>query len=136
MIFVDTSAWYALEVEDDINHEKALDFLTNIASGKQGIAITTDYILDETLTLLRSRRGSDPATAFIDKIRKSGSIRVFWVTEDLFDQALKVFKKSEDKSWSFTDCTSFALMTELSVSTAFSFDKHFREAGFQNLPKC
>jgi uncharacterized protein len=135
MIFIDTSAWYALEVEDDINHEKALDFLTTIASGKQGISITTDYILDETLTLLRSRRDLDAAAVFIEKIRKSKSIRVFWVTEDLFEQALKVFRKSDDKNWSFTDCTSFALMTELTASSAFSFDKHFKEAGFQNLPK-
>jgi uncharacterized protein len=134
LIFIDTSAWYALEVEDDINHEKALKFLSNIASGKQGIAITTDYVLDETLTLLRSRRDLDSAVTFIDKIRKSKSIRIFWITEDLFEQTLKVFRRSDDKNWSFTDCTSFALMTELSVSTAFSFDKHFREAGFQNLP--
>jgi Predicted nucleic acid-binding protein, contains PIN domain len=135
MIFIDTSAWYALEVEDDINHERALDFLANIASGKQGISVTTDYILDETLTLLRSRRDLDSAVAFIDKIRKSKSIRVFWVTENLFEQALKVFKKSDDKNWSFTDCTSFALMAELSVSSVFSFDKHFREAGFRSLPE-
>jgi len=109
--------------------------LPNIASGKHGIAITTDFILDETLTLLRSRRDLDSAAAFIDKIRKSNSVRIFWVTENLFEQALKVFKKSDDKNWSFTDCTSFALMNELSVSNAFVFDKHFKEAGFQILPK-
>ena len=57
MIFVDSSAWYSLEVEDDTNHRAASSFLSQIASGKHGIAITTDYILDETLTLLQSRRG-------------------------------------------------------------------------------
>ena len=134
MIFVDTSAWYALEVEDDVNHQAACKFLQQLASGKHGISITTDYILDETLTLLRSRRGLTTATTFIDKVNKSKSIRVFWINDDLFEKALSVFQKSERKSWSFTDCTSFALMRELAVLETFSFDNHFREAGMQTLP--
>jgi uncharacterized protein len=135
MIFVDTSAWYANEVEDDLNHEAAHNFLSIIASGKHGIAITTDYIIDEMLTLLRTRRDLASASAFIDKITKSKSIRVFWINEDLFKKALEIFKKSDIKPWSFTDCTSFALMRELSFTEAFSFDNHFRQAGFQMLPK-
>ena len=134
MIFVDTSAWYAFEVEDDVNHEAACKFLSNIAHGKHGVSITTDYVLDEALTLLRSRRDLASANAFIDKIRKSKSIRVFWIDEGLFEKALVIFQKSDHKTWSFTDCTSFALMRELSVSDAFTFDRHFSEAGFLALP--
>ena len=134
MIFVDTSAWYAFEVEDDVNHEAACKFLSNIASGKHGVSITTDYVLDEALTLLRSRRDLASANAFIEKIRKSKSIRVFWIDEGLFEKALVIFQKSDHKTWSFTDCTSFALMRELSVSEAFTFDRHFREAGLFALP--
>lgn len=134
MIFVDTSAWYAIEVEDDVNHEAACKFLSNIACGKHGVSITTDYVLDEALTLLRSRRDLTSATAFIDKIRRSKSVRVFWIDEGLFEKALAIFQKSELKTWSFTDCTSFALMRELSVSEAFTFDRHFREAGLLALP--
>jgi len=134
VIFVDISAWYATEVEDDVNHESACKFLSEIASGKHGVSITTDYILDETLTLLRSRRDLESANGFIDKIRKSKSVRVFWIDEESFKKALDIFRKSNSKSWSFTDCTSFALMRELGVPSAFTFDKHFREAGFQPLP--
>lgn len=134
MIFIDTSAWYAVEVADDVNHETACKFLAKIASGKHGTAITTDYVLDETLTLLRSRRDLASASCFIDKIRKSKSIRVFWVDDGLFEKALDVFRKSDRKAWSFTDCTSFALMRDLSVSEAFTFDSHFREADFKALP--
>jgi predicted nucleic acid-binding protein len=134
LIFVDTSAWYAVEVADDVNHEAACKFLAEIASGKYGVSITTDYVLDETLTLLRSRRDLDSASCFIDKIRRSKSVRVFWIDESLFEKALDVFRKSDRKSWSFTDCTSFALMRDLSVSETFTFDAHFREAAFQALP--
>ncbi|HKZ88375.1 MAG TPA: type II toxin-antitoxin system VapC family toxin [Candidatus Bathyarchaeia archaeon] len=134
MIFVDTSAWYAIEVEDDINHEKARKFLSKLSSGKHGVSVTTDYVLDETLTLLRSRRSLASATAFIGKIRKSSSVRVFWIDESLFEKALDIFRKSDRASWSFTDCASFALMRDLSIPEAFTFDNHFREAGLQALP--
>ena len=135
MIFVDTSAWYAIEVEDDVNHELASKFLSKISSGEHGISITTDYVLDETLTLLRSRRDLASAAVFFDKIRKSKSVRVFWIDDGLFEKALEIFRKSDHKSWSFTDCTSFALMRELSISYAFTFDSHFREAGLKALPQ-
>ena len=134
MIFVDTSAWYAAEVEDDVNHEKARKFLPIIASGKHGTPVTTDFVLDETLTLLRVRRGLDVATAFIDKIRKSKSVRVFWIDESLFEKALAIFRKSDRSVWSFTDCTSFALMNDLSIPDAFTFDNHFKAASLQALP--
>jgi predicted nucleic acid-binding protein len=88
LIFVDTSAWYAVEVEDDVNHEEAGKFLSKIASGKYGISVTTDYILDETLTLLHSRRNLTSASAFIDKIKMSKSVRVFYIDESLLQKAL------------------------------------------------
>ncbi len=134
MIFVDTSAWYAVEVEDDVSHTAARSFLSQLASGKHGVSVTTDYVLDETLTLLRSRRGLEAAVTFIDKIRKSKSLRVFWIDEGLFEKALGTFRASGHRSWSFTDCTSFALMKELSVAEAFTFDKHFDEAGLGAYP--
>ncbi|MCW3999893.1 MAG: type II toxin-antitoxin system VapC family toxin [Candidatus Bathyarchaeota archaeon] len=134
MIFVDTSAWYALEVEDEINHRNARKFLSDIATGQHGVAITTDYVLDETLTLLQSRKGLPAALEFIDKIRKSKSVRIFWVSESLFDKALSIFRKTSESKWSFTDCTSFALMADLAITEAFTLDSHFEQAGFHKLP--
>ncbi len=134
MIFVDSSAWFAIEAEDEINHQSAQKFLVEIASGKHGILITTDYVLDETLTLLQSKKGLPVALTFIEKIRKSKSIRVFWVSESIFEKALDIFKKTSDSQWSFTDCTSFALMKDLSITEAFTFDNHFKQVGFQKLP--
>lgn len=129
LIFVDTGAWYASEVEDDVNHLKARQLLGKLASGKHGVSVTTDYVLDETLTLLRSRRGLDAATGFMDKINGSASVKVFWVDERLFQRALVLFRDSRKRSWSLTDCTSFVLMKELRIADAFAFDRHFEEAG-------
>lgn len=134
MIFVDTSAWYALEVEDDAHHVEARRFLDKLSSNSHGVSVTTDYVLDETMTLLSMRRGLQAASTFIDKVRRSRSVKVFWVGEEVFDKAVELFRGSHGRSWSFTDCTSFALMRELSVSDAYAFDTHFAEAGFDIRP--
>jgi len=117
-----------------VNHSAARKFLGEASKGVYGALVTTDYVLDETITLLRSRRSLASAASFADKVRSSGSVIVAWVDESLFEKGLEVFRRSDRRSWSFTDCTSFALMRQLSVSQAFAFDKHFREAGFAVLP--
>ncbi len=72
MIFLDTSALYALEVEDDINHRKAKRFLLKeFRSGRYGVPVTSDYVIDETLMLLRMNHGVGAALAFYEKAIKS-----------------------------------------------------------------
>jgi len=134
MIFVDTSAFYALEVEDDVNHERALEFAEELRKGRYGALVTTDYVLDETLTLLRSRHGLEAATLFYSKVARSKSLKIVWVDEELFRKAVEIFAKSKGRAWSFTDCVSFATMKLLGISYAFAFDEHFAQAGFVALP--
>ena len=51
MIFVDTGAWYASLVPTDPDHAIAGQWLATNHSP----LLTTDYVIDETLTLLRAR---------------------------------------------------------------------------------
>ena len=44
-------------------------------------------------------------------------------------QAWGLFQRYRDKAFSFTDCTTFALMTRLRIAVAFAFDVHFRQYG-------
>lgn len=60
MIFVDTGAWYALLVNDDPDHQKARAW---VAANRERLVLT-DYILDETLTLLRARGQKKQAITF------------------------------------------------------------------------
>jgi len=134
MIFVDTSAWYALEVEDDENHAFAMTFREELRVGRYGALLTSDYVLDEVITLLRLKRGAEPSLRFADKVLRSRSISLIWIDRLIFDEALKLLKERPDKKWSFTDCTSFVIMNQLSVNDAFAFDQNFEQAGFARLP--
>ena len=58
-VFVDTSAWYASIAPTDTNHSAATAWLNQNTLP----LLTTDYIVDETLTLLRARGESSRAIA-------------------------------------------------------------------------
>jgi predicted nucleic acid-binding protein len=56
---------------------------------------------------------------------------------EIFDSAVHELSKYNDKKdhdLSFTDCTSFSIMNDLSISRVFTFDAHFQKAGFNVLP--
>ncbi len=134
MIFVDTGAWFALKAADDRFHDDAIAFYDELVTGRHGSLIVSDYVLDETATLLMSAKGGEIANSFLDEVLNSKSVRLIWVDPQLFHRAVRSFKSNSPRGCSFTDCTSFELMTELNIKQAFAFDQHFSEAGFNQLP--
>ena len=125
MTFVDTSAWYALYVPTDANHEKA----TGWVGANRGPRLTTDYVIDETLTLMRSRGERDVALEFGTHVFKGILARVYYLTDAGLAAAWDVFRRFADKDWSFTDCTSKVVIEKLGIAEAFTFDHHFRQFG-------
>jgi hypothetical protein len=96
--------------------------------------VTTDYVIDETLTLIRMRLGLVAAEAWWGQLDGSARVRWEWIDPLRADRARGVFFRHRDKDYSFTDCTSFALMRELKLGHALTTDHHFRQMGFQVLP--
>lgn len=125
MIFVDTGAWYALLVNDDPDHQKARAW---VAANRE-LLVLTDYILDETLTLLRARGQKKQAITFGYDILDLEVADFYLVSLEDIESAWDIFQKYSDKEWSFTDCTSKVVMERLGITTAFAFDQHFRQFG-------
>ena len=96
--------------------------------------ITTDFVVDETLTLIRFRLGLAAANAWWQQI--DGSARLRWerVENDRFERARHLFVQYRDKYLSFTDCVSLAIMRALRLTTVITTDGHFRQLGFDVLP--
>jgi hypothetical protein len=129
-VFVDTGAWYASIVRKDHDHPKAKRFLKNNTSP----LITSDYVMDETVTLLLTRVGHSYAVRFLDMLQTSRRTQLIYLTPSQIMAADTLFRDRADKVWSFTDCTSFVLMREYQIQIAFAFDDHFYQAGFQVNP--
>ena len=61
--------------------------------------------------------------------------RLIDVSEDVRHLAWELFVRYADQMYSFTDCTSFALMRTMHVQEAFTFDRNdFTAAGFTPVP--
>lgn len=67
MIFIDTSAWIAIEDKKDINHTKALELKQELLASRER-TITTNYVLDETYTLMLLDLGYTKTVDFKHKL--------------------------------------------------------------------
>jgi len=132
-VFADTGAWCALYDRSDVHHARASAFLQELKREKAQL-ITSDYVLDESLTLLRFRAGHKEAVDLGKWVLQSPLVKRINVDEKIWQSAWEMFVKYNDKAFSFTDCTSFAIMRQLGLMNAFAFDHNFEQAGFVMLP--
>ncbi len=95
------------------------------------VLVTTDFVDDETLTLIRMRLGLAAAEAWWRQVDHSPRLRWERIDSDRFEKARALFFRYRDKDFSFTDCTSFVVMRELRLTQALTTDRHFRQMGFQ-----
>jgi predicted nucleic acid-binding protein len=130
--FVDTSGFYALLVQNDSVHEKAVSILNKAALSKARF-VTSDYILDETVTLLKARGHGHLIESFLDSVLTSKACTVHWMDPQRFESTRQFHRKHSDKAWSFTDCFSFCTMQEKKLRRALTKDAHFGQAGFEPL---
>ncbi|HXX53717.1 MAG TPA: PIN domain-containing protein [Thermodesulfovibrionales bacterium] len=128
-VFVDTSALVALFDRKDRNHLRAKALLEKIRTDRTHMIIT-DCILAECVTIVLSAAGHHAAVAVGELILGSKIIQITWLDESTKRRAWDFFKKRSDKTFSFTDCTSFAVMKELGMAKYFSFNSDFKKAGF------
>lgn len=128
-VFLDSSYFKGLIDETDDFHNKATHIFSLLNEQKSQL-ITTNYIIDESLTLLRVKRNLDAAIHLRDLIQAGNpTITIYRVTSEDDADAWNWFMKDWSRL-SFTDCVSFAVMKRLELTHAATFDQHFQRAGF------
>jgi len=125
MIFLDTGAWYASLVPTDPDHTRAVQWL----SANHSPLLTTDYVIDETLTLLRARGEKKRALLLGARFFHHDLAVIHKITATELTRAWQTFEQFDDKTWSFTDCVSKVVMEQLNIKVAFAFDHHCRQFG-------
>lgn len=133
MIFVDTSALYALLDRDDLAHERARIAWIDWLSGRRPPRLVTgNYILMESCALVQARLGMEALRVLIDDLLPV--IVLEWVTPADHQAAMQALLTAERRRLSLVDCVSFQLMRRIGINRAFTFDAHFAEMGFEALP--
>lgn len=131
-VFVDTGAWYALVDADDPDHGRVVPCFR----AHRGRLITSNFVFDEAITLTRYRLGWPVASRLGAQLRAGQVALVERVTPIEIDEeaAWAIFSSYRDKSLSFTDCTSFALVKRLDIDLCLAIDSDFRSFGLHCIP--
>lgn len=132
--FIDTGFLFAIFNRNEDGHESSKKILFELAKQKFRL-FYSDYIFDELVTLSRSKIGIKESILIGNVVKNSSYMIPLSVDNEIKENAWDIFCKYDDKKYSFTDCTSFALMNELKIINALSFDSHFSQFGFNIFPK-
>jgi predicted nucleic acid-binding protein len=131
-LFVDTWGWLVLANDRDPSFETVLHLRAE-AGDRRGAWVTTDYVLDETITRLFSATPFAQARRFMDGVFEAsglGILDIEHVTPDRFTSAWRLRLRYKDKPRiSFTDLTSFVVMRELRLQHVLTGDAHFEQIG-------
>lgn len=127
MIFLDTSAIYALADRADLRHEHAKDRFQALLAIGEGI-LTHNYVVVEAIALIQSRLG---VAASLKLAHDCRAFDIEWVDEATHDEAVRRLGRVGRRQISFVDQVSFLVMRRRGVRTALAFDPDFEEEGFQ-----
>lgn len=131
LVFVDTSALYALLDADDFGHMVVKMAWTEFLQSDT-LLVTSNYILVETCALLQNRIGSEAVRVFQEDIVPLLDVR--WVDKAMHKAAIGALLVTVRTKLSLVDCVSFEVMRMDGIRTAFTLDRHFREQGFETIP--
>lgn len=131
IIFVDTSAFFALLDGDDAHHHKARKAWNEILGGDNTF-VTSNYVVVECFALFQHRIGMDAVRGFQDDLLSI--INIEYVTASSHKAGVSAFLSAARRKLSLVDCTSFEIMRSLGIREVFAFDPHFKEQGFTTIP--
>lgn len=132
VIFIDTSAFLAILDADDDFHPEAKKAWGEILSSGSPL-VTSNYILVETFALVQNRLGLQAVRSFQEDFLPL--LSVTWVDSTIHSAATGAFFAANRRKLSLVDCISFEVMRLASMKCVFTFDNHFREQGFDCIPK-
>jgi predicted nucleic acid-binding protein len=130
-VFIDTSGFYAQWDRNDPAHQRVKTWLK--ANRGTFIAVTTEWIVGETCTLLMARGVPHLIGPFLDQLAASRALRSINPDAETLDETKRFLRRHADQGYSFVDCLSFCVMNSHRVLHVLTTDVHFRKAGFQPL---
>ncbi|MFZ5885719.1 MAG: type II toxin-antitoxin system VapC family toxin [Chloroflexota bacterium] len=131
MIYVDTSALLALVNEDDPAHDQAMRTWQRLIEEEEYL-VCNNYVLVESIALIQRRIGLEAVSILHNDIIPF--IEVEWLDEQIHNAIVKAVIKTNRRQISFVDNASFDTMRRHNIETAFAFDSHFSDQGFDVIP--
>ena len=137
-VYVDTGGWVAYFDQSDRFHTPVASYLQATLLQATDRLVTSDYVLDETVSFLRYHVSHATAlTAFrtLSALAQVQRITMYEVNGEIRTRAGHIFEQFHDQTFSFTDCTSFAICAAHHIQHTVTVDKDFVIFGLVILPE-
>ncbi|MBM4018199.1 MAG: type II toxin-antitoxin system VapC family toxin [Planctomycetes bacterium] len=128
-VFADTSFYVAFVNPRDAMHSAAVNFVRRF----RGNSVTTECVLVEVGNWLARSGDRDVFSDLLTSLRADPGTTIIEADHALFEAGLALYSRRRDKTWSVTDCMSFAVMHQRRLAEALTTDRHFTQAGFKTL---
>jgi len=128
-VFADTLFYVALLNRNDEHHVAAIDWAVH----ERPIIVTSEFVLLEVANFFRKPPDRERFSNFVQNLDADPATTIVRCDSTWFRRGLERFSSRLDKEWSLTDCISFVVMEEHSLSDALTDDRHFQQAGFTTL---
>jgi len=132
-VFIDSSGYFATASQRDAHHAEARETLRDLLAQRRRL-FTTNFILAEVHALLLNRVNRSLAASVLFEIDNSAATTIVRVSASDETRARAIIGQYQDKDFSLTDATSFAVMERLRIGQVFTFDRNFAQYGFSVLP--
>jgi uncharacterized protein len=129
--FADSFFYIALLNPADQHHAAAVAAATALNCR----LVTTTWVLVEVADALSAPVIRQQVMKLLNHVLADPNTVVIPADSQSFQRGLELYGRRPDKSWSFTDCASFAVMSERGITEAYTGDHHFEQAGFVCLMK-
>jgi uncharacterized protein len=126
-LFLDTAFALALFSSADQYHRRALKWLPVVRAANE-VWITEAVLVEVGNAFSELNRAR--AVDFNRRAYRTPNMRVAPVTSSLLERAWELYAERPDKQWGLTDCISFTIMADQSLTEALTPDHHFEQAGF------
>ncbi|HEX9580114.1 MAG TPA: PIN domain-containing protein [Gemmatimonadales bacterium] len=134
-VLVDTGAWLAAFHRRDQYHAQAATYLRQLRT-EQTELIVTELILAELHLHLVRGLGIQRAAEHLQTLKADPLVREYFTDARLQAAAFSDWiHPFADQPFTFTDAVSFAVMRAQRIPGAFTFDRHFKVAGFAMAPE-
>ncbi|MEE8167862.1 MAG: PIN domain-containing protein [Candidatus Hydrothermarchaeales archaeon] len=124
MIFIDSTVWIGAADRSDKWHRSAKRTIEKLPAGP--LAITTDHVIGETVTILgrRAQVSAEQAKKVASDILNSPKVEVIFIDEFLLHDALEKYPQYGGKL-SLTDVVSITVMEKYKIREIYSHDTDF-----------
>jgi uncharacterized protein len=130
-VFADAFYFFAVVNDKDHAHARAVAFLDTYT----GRVLTTGWILTEVGDGLAQPPNRPSFLSIEETLRQEPHVTIIPCSDELFQAGVNLYRQRPDKEWSLTDCISFVVMQQHSITEALTGDRHFEQAGFVALLK-